>query len=335
MVSNATLRGRALSVIWGLEGGVKREMIYETYSKRMKRLENSGQEDVYQYDVIPEPFRVQVIHIWRNTIGWQTTEAYQASPADEIWNQIEKILIREAGVFRLADGFNSQIRCETYIRQADTFGVIDIVELTFRIVDVNIRKMGSDYASHANASQSPDNAIEELNYRFREHALGYEYVTREIIRIDSQFIHAEVVKPAISLLHDARFSGPSQEFMKAHEFYRHGDHKQAITEALKALESTIKAICQERQWTLPRATPNANELVGVIFANGLIPTELQGYFGSLRGVLESGLATVRNRTSAHGQGYAAVEVPAHFAAYALHLAATNIVFMMEAHKAME
>ncbi|GAI85795.1 unnamed protein product, partial [marine sediment metagenome] len=33
----------------------------------------------------------------------------------------------------------------------------------------------------------------------------------------------------------------------------------------------------------------------------------------------------------HGQGQKRVIVPAHIAAYALHLAATNIVFLVEAY----
>jgi len=31
--------------------------IFETYSKRKKRLERVGQQDVYQYDDLPQPFR--------------------------------------------------------------------------------------------------------------------------------------------------------------------------------------------------------------------------------------------------------------------------------------
>jgi hypothetical protein len=50
------------------------------------------------------------------------------------------------------------------------------------------------------------------------------------------------VKPALSLLHDAGFDGPADEFMKGFEHYRHGRNKEAVAEALKAFESTMKAI---------------------------------------------------------------------------------------------
>ena len=43
--------------------------IYDTYSKRLKRREQAGQVDIYQYDDIPERLRVQIIHIWNSAIG--------------------------------------------------------------------------------------------------------------------------------------------------------------------------------------------------------------------------------------------------------------------------
>jgi Domain of unknown function (DUF7014) len=43
---------------------------------------------------------------------------------------------------------------------------------------------------------------------------------------------------------------------------------------------------------------------------------------------------VRNKNSGHGQGRSPKQVPGHLARYALHLAATNIVFLVEAHEAL-
>ena len=58
---------------------------------------------------------------------------------------------------------------------------------------------------------------------------------------------------------------------------------------------------------------------------------------ALRSVLESGLPTVRNKTkgSGHGQGKELINIPGHLAAYALHLAASNIVLLVEAHKSVK
>ena len=44
---------------------------------------------------------------------------------------------------------------------------------------------------------------------------------------------------------------------------------------------------------------------------------------------------VRNEEGAHGQGATLRKTPNYVAAYALHLAAANILFLAETHKAMK
>ena len=144
---------------------------------------------------------------------------------------------------------------------------------------------------------------------------------------------AEVVKPALGLLNSGGFDGPADEFIRAFEHYRHGSDKEAVVEALKAFESTMKAICTARNWPYP-SNGTAKQLMEVLFDKGLIPSMLDSHFTNLRVAMESGLPTLRNKTSGHGQGATPIQIPPHFAAYALHLAATNIVFLVEAHKAL-
>ncbi len=180
-------------------------------------------------------------------------------------------------------------------------------------------------------SQKPDDAINELNHRFQEHEIGYQFEGGQIIRVDSKFIHAEVVLPALALLSDSDFAGPEQEFRNAHEHYRRQEYKNAIVDALNSFESTIKSIYDVREWEYSK-TATAQKLIEVIFTKGLIPTYLQTHFSSLRSVLEAGVPTVRNKTSGHGQGAIPIDVPEHLAAYVLHLTASNIVMLVEAHK---
>jgi hypothetical protein len=132
-------------------------------------------------------------------------------------------------------------------------------------------------------------------------------------------------------LSESGFKGPADEFMRAFDHHRKGNNKEAIAEALKAFESTMKAICAARRWAHP---PNATAkpLLDILFQNGLVPTELESHFAGLRSAMESGLPTVANRTSRHGQGATPLEIPSHFAAYALHLVASNIVFLVQCHK---
>ncbi len=66
---------------------------------------------------------------------------------------------------------------------------------------------------------------------------------------------------------------------------------------------------------------------------GIVPPEMATHFSGLRSALESGLPTVRNKNSAHGQGLDPVNVSPYLVAYALHLAASNIVLLVEGHRA--
>lgn len=85
-----------------------------------------------------------------------------------------------------------------------------------------------------------------------------------------------------------------------------------------------------------RGPPNATAkpLMDIVFAKGLIPKGLESEFSALRSAMESGLPTLSNQTSRHGQGAQPIDVPSHFAAYALHLAASNIVFLVQCHKSL-
>jgi hypothetical protein len=313
--------------------------IFETFTKRQNRLRNVGVQDVYQYDLLSTAFRTQVIHIWNSAIGvyYRPQSAFvhrPDSPSNKWWETIHDVLAREHGVFALGNaGSNAAEFCREYILQAETSGALDIIEFSFRVIDKLVRGMDQYARTTAQIKQEPDNAIAELNHRFREHGIGYQYVDGELVRIDSQLIHAEAVKPALSLLHEAGFDGPVDEFMGAFDHHRHGRNKEAMAEALKAFESTMKAVCKVRGWSHP-ANATAIPLVKFLMEKGLIPAELESHFAGLRSAMESGLPTISNRTSRHGQGADPVTIPSHFAAYALHLAASNIVFIVQAHKSL-
>lgn len=78
----------------------------------------------------------------------------------------------------------------------------------------------------------------------------------------------------------------------------------------------------------------AKRLIEAVLDNELVPRYMQSHFTGLRQTLEAGLPTARNKNSGHGQGLLTRPVPDYFAGYALHLAATNIVFLVEAHEAL-
>ncbi len=312
--------------------------IYDLFSKRKKKQEKSGLFDVYKYNDIPQTFRVQVIHIWRSALGpfvdLSGSYTYQDEPvSNELWRLVFKSLTRELGVFELdRRDIAPDRQCDAYILHADVDDVLNIIELVFRVIDRAARDVDPNQRQRASIDEDPDDAIQELNHRFQEHGIGYRYEGGKIIRVDTEYVHSEVVRPALSLLQDSGFKGAAEEFLRAHEHYRKGRSKEAIQEALKAFESTMKTICDLRMWPYPKSA-TAKPLIDLLMKQGIIPSELECHFTGLRSAMESGLPTIRNISSGHGQGIVPVSVPNHWVAHALHLAAANIVFLVESHKA--
>ena len=273
--------------------------IFDLFSKRQKRLRGE-MPDVYVYDDLPHPLRVQIVHIWRDTLRH--------------YEFIVNTLCREYGVFFLAEtDYPRDYRKELFdffLNEKNIEKVLDAVELSFQVI-------------------GRDDAIEELNQRFKEHGFGYQFTNGKIIRIDSEFTHTEIVKPALRLLGQKQYAGAQQEFLKAHEHYRKGNAKEALNECLKAFESVMKAICDKRGWSYSN-NATAKPLIQVCFDNGLIPSFWQSHYSSLRNLLESSVPTGRNKLSGHGQGTTPEAVPDHLVAYMLNMTASAIVFLAEA-----
>jgi hypothetical protein len=134
------------------------------------------------------------------------------------------------------------------------------------------------------------------------------------------------------LLSAPGFEVAHKEFLDAHKAYLHRSHKEALREALNALESTLKVICTERKWKFDAHRDTASKLLNIVFDHKLIPDYLQTEFNALRSTLEAGVPTIRNRAAGHGQGTEIIEVAPYLAAYVLHLTAAAILFLVSAHR---
>jgi hypothetical protein len=281
--------------------------------------------DVYTYDRFPQEFRVQVVHIWTDAFG--RFDVYN-TPAPGAYKVVRDALCREYGRFVLADERSAAEDLVSFLlNTSDPEELCDALQLSFRYIE---RICGThEYRYKAQPAITPDEAVAELNHRFREHALGYHFQDGTLIRKDSEILHQEVVRPTLRLLQDPAFKGAEQEYTAAYEHYRHGRMKEAINDCLKALESSLKVALARARVPIPdRAT--AKSLLDAYFAAGVFPTYLQSEFTALRAVLESGVPVVRNRTSAHGQGSDIASVPGYVAAFILHTTGAAILFVASA-----
>lgn len=303
--------------------------VFDLFSKRQKRARGE-MPDVYVYDDLPQPLRVQIVHIVNDAFG---EDGYGTSHARDAYEFVKQTLCRELGVFELVEYPKSDQDSvfNFFLKQKSVEHALDVVELCFKVIQIHI---GEDQSYQYNTRRKiePDAAVAELNERFKEHGVGYQFESGEIIRVDSQFLHAEAVKPTLAVLRDKNFKGANEEFLKAHEHYRHGRYKECLVDALKAFESTMKTICSFRGWPT-QPTDTAKNLIATCMSNGLFPAYFDSQFSSIRSLLESGVPTVRNKNGGHGQGAAPVAVPEYLARYTLNLTATTILFMVEAHQA--
>lgn len=310
--------------------------ITDIFSKRQARARGKV-PDVYVYDDIPKPLRVQVVHIWSEVLGDQSESATRQGPL-RAYPYIVSTLCQEYGVYRLATPPNEFGAREWFAEmvmfleaEQDAERILDVIELSFRVIDLATRDFS--YLNRQKASEIADDAIATLNGRFKEHGVGYRYENGQIIRIDSELLHSETVRPALALLQEPIYKGAQVEFLSAHAHYRARRTKEALVDCLKAFESVMKVICDKRGWPIPsRAT--ASNLVTTLFNHHLIPSYLEAHYSALRATLESGVPTVRNNNGGHGQGGTPITVPDHLVAYTLHMTASAIVFLVESEKAL-
>lgn len=320
--------------------------MYKLYSERIKN--QNGEPEVYVYDEFPEVFRNQVFYIMNDVL-------------DELmhccceWDELHDEFCREKGLKLLGDwnknhGGYGRHNCEQFIAKTDNADLLDFIDFAFYVFNEEGRKVDIPQYSY-NMFQGPvendnstiinevnngiDKAIEELNYRFKQHNLGYEFVNSELIRIDNKILHQEVIKPALRLLYEEGFDGAEEEFRKAFEHRRKGDNKNAILEAEKSFESVMKTICDKKKYTYDKAKDTAKALIKILEDNNFYPSYMSSHMASVRTTLETGLPVVRNKTAGHGQGSAVTPIPDEFAEYALNLAATNIVLLVGIYKGRE
>lgn len=276
---------------------------------------------------MPAPLREQIIQIWGDILlPWRHFEEdiygmTQTPWHNQHWDEILKLLCRSFARPRLAEYESPQQQIETFFRAVGVSEAWSVVEAVFGV------------ASESSSLEDEwKQAVSDLNQRVQQHGVGYEFDGVEVLRVDNRFVHAEVVRPALLLLSRDGFEGAEAEFVKAHEHYRNDRYEEAINEALKAFESTMKCIAKIRDIELdPHLT--AKSLIDAMVTQNVLPESLTSHFQGLQDALLLGLPRQRNRRAGHGDGEKVVVVERHEAAHCLHLAAADIVFLVESHLA--
>lgn len=313
------------------------------YSEVQREASKKG--DVYQYTEVPKSLRVQIFNITCEQIGNEYEYSASNSAAKIVYSFMVNTLCDRYGIHTLQDGpytYHSNRRIFDELR--NFLGKEESVERFLdcvQIIAYSIEQYTSNYRykNQNGATERAIRAVEKINRRMQENDFGFRYANGMIQRVDSEYLHAETVLPALRLLNSTEFAGPQAEFLSAHEHFRKGKNKEAMNDALKAFESTMKVICIKHEWRFDGNKPEvskatASYLINLCLENGLVPEYSKSMFTGLRTLLSDGVPTVRNQDSAHGQGPSVKEIPDRIAAYCLHMTAAGIVLLCESDAAL-
>ena len=312
--------------------------VEKLYSQR-KREAEGGVPDVYVYDDLSKSLRVQILHILQDAIGPYVEEAIVvAVPSPEnsnrFWFHIRRKVAEAHAKLSLSEKpfLNASQECLHYLldcKQVDR--VLDLVEFSFRFIDMELRLLNEQKRRMYQITRTASEAIDDLNEYFRRAGVGFEYSSGQINRVDSELLHNEVVQPALHFLNQPGFEGPQEEILVAFRQYQNGENEAAIVSANSAFESTLKSICDQRGWEYNKGA-RATDLLKIVRDERLLPINLHKSFEQLYATL-NGLPELRNKLGAHGQGSKPVTTPDYMVSYALHLAASNILLLVEANNA--
>lgn len=271
----------------------------------------------YAGPLLPEQVRVQIRNVLARTLG---LGAY----AEEGWRVVRSAYDYEMGTINLGQpgGIAAQVACGRFLAEHGYHEALDVIGLALLVAEWVGQYLDVGERSNWKIIMPARDAASEINRFLREANVPYQFEQGQWVHVESDYIHEEVIRPALDALDRPGFAGALQEFERALEHARNGKTKEAATEATKALESTIKCICTARGWTYP---PNATAkpLFDVLVAQGFAESWMEGSF--------LGCANIRNKTAAaHGQGPMPMPMHSHRAQLAVNLAASVIVALLAA-----
>lgn len=292
---------------------------------------------------LPDEFRLQVMNNLKAVIGERRRVSYtRASLGRElvtpgaIWRSIVDTIEHELG--RELDRYERSSYEEVFhdwFFHGDTpvswsLTAIEIALITIAENETEIANYQDEYRSQKTLAD----AVADINLRFRHQDLAYDIDPESLLVrvIDSDFMHSKVVSPTLSLIRSSGFAGVEAEFTAALEHHRYGREEAAIVEALKAFESTMKQICDERGWNYDRDRDTSVRLIDIVLENELLPGWVLEQFTHLRLLLSSGTPVTRNKVASHGSGSTPRVVPPYLATYAIHTAGANILLLIGAHQ---
>lgn len=274
------------------------------------------------YDSISDKLKVQIVRIWQdfyNQFGEEVREKHFYGYINNIICDLHgKHILYQEPLVRLKNRY----MCRKYFENLSELDMsFDVIEIIFRHIES--LKRNSNFKS--------SDAVKKLNTIFQENDFGYEYVNGWIIRVDNKLLHGKVIDKTLKLTEDKLFENANEEYISSLSHLKNDRNKEALNDSLKAFETTMKIIISDFGFKY-KDSDTAKNLINICIENEIIPKYLQSHITGLRTTLESGIPTIRNKRSGHGQGENKIIVPDSLATYGVYMAGVSINFLIELYK---
>ncbi|MCF6777767.1 hypothetical protein L3V83_14445 [Thiotrichales bacterium 19X7-9] len=316
--------------------------IIDIYSKREKNLTKNNKS--WGFDDICEKLKVQIIYVWKDILGEVIKQLNYNNGLlyinDEPYQDITQWFCREHGLMSLESGNNSlrksyfEILANYFIDSNDYLKDLDIIELSMIYMNVYAREDHFLNSRRELTHSKIDNGINEINNRFKEHNIGYRFANNKIIKITSEFSYNEIIQPTLTIINSDKYDTVNKEFMQAYEHYKNKFYSDAISNACKSLETTLKYICDYNGWSYKKDNSNTSKtlsgLIDVVFEEQLVPKYLQAKYTSLKSLLTSSVGTVRNQDGiSHGSEPTSINPTDDLVDYVLDMTASTIKYLVK------
>lgn len=331
-------------------------MEFKLYSQRLEEKHGADNSDIFEYEHLPTELINQIKYLLARVIGEGSpciSNEYGEGTSSDFYESIATTIMEHHGLSRFIKGIryhhNNQVQLEHIIsflneRNGNVI-VLDALELLFQQIEHTLPAVirfetSNPYNNQFPERTPPSNIIDQLNERLKQRHFGYRYEEGQLIRLDSEFIHSEATRPALTLLNTSLFEKAHSLFLEAHHKLLKGELADSLVSANKSFEATLRIIIKAKEWNDPNP-PTASKLVDECLAKGLIPQYLKTEIDSFRGLFSQGVPAIRNYKAGHAElpdengNNLNGELTTHLCQYALNLAASHIVFLIECYKDSE
>jgi hypothetical protein len=282
---------------------------------------------------IPRQLRVQIFKLMEYSFGGrsgvETIYPTYIGPYERIWDQLVQEFEYQKG--RQLYGQDSIDKIGRLLDDTDISGFVTII--TIFLEQARLRYLDPELGK----TMKYGDGVAEVNRLFRNHKIEYEFYVDDGGKahandIKSGYLYRETIAKTTSLLTNAGFKGPLEEFEIANDDLSKGDNKDAIHHAHQALDGTMDAILDKRGYVFDpnkfgkNKKPKAAHRIEALIEEGILHNSLDALFKSA--------GTPRNLApgAGHTQGPNSKSLEPSCASLELHLCGTLIVYLIERYE---